>query len=433
MSYGPVSLGAVRWWIHEGHDRAVVEPVLERAVSDWRSGSARCLKSGRRKSLYRIEPDGDGGRAFLLKVHRRRGGWRPRLHPPRALQELRLAEEASRRGIATPVPWAAGSARDDGALEASLLLVPVLEGVVDLGRAWTAETTTPRERRALACAAGRLVRRAHDAGLLQADLMPNNILVRVGPEPVLWLIDFERAGFRTRIGRRARLDMLAKLERGMRRPRLAHRLRFLSAYGPVDAAAPEAPGTRRRDWHELGHSARRLARRDRRRLEADAIRAGRAYRTIEAGTRRGIARAGTPAGLVEKHLSGSIPGPGELWPSDDGAVWILGLRRPPDAGRSWATSIALADRGLAPWPLGLAIASDAATIVWARDPGTHRLDPAGPHDTTPGVRTLLRRLEGYGRFVPADGVRGPVAIGAGPCGTQRAWLVGVESFRMGRS
>ena len=171
------------------------------------SGAAANQKRGRRKALYPLALGAGGATTHLLKVNRYgvRDGLRRRVVASKARRELALAEAVAERGIATPVPLAAGELRSGGRVRACYLVVPFVAGAVDLRRRF-AEPLAPSERRAFASAFGRFARAVHAAGISQDDFQPNNFLVGPGGAGDLRLIDCERVTLRARVaGRRGRV------------------------------------------------------------------------------------------------------------------------------------------------------------------------------------------------------------------------------------
>jgi hypothetical protein len=77
----------------------------------------------------------------------------------------------------------------------------------------------------------------HDAGAVQDDFDPNNILLVAGPEqePRLMLVDYERVELREEVPWSARVWNLAKCARFAGGGTAAERLRFLKAYAARDA------------------------------------------------------------------------------------------------------------------------------------------------------------------------------------------------------
>lgn len=421
----PLRVGAVRWWLREGADPEKTRPLLEDALAALRSGGAAGLKEGRRKALHQVSLAAAGGAEYLLKSNRY--AWRPwpRLRASKARRELSLAEIARRRGVATPVPLAAGEERRWGRLVACHLLIPVVPGVVDLRRLWFGETIPPRERHALVAAFGSFARQIHDAGLFQDDFGPNNFLVRRGDPPELLMIDFERVRARRSPRDADRLWMLAKVDRDLAGAPAGERMRFLRAYARGDAA--EA----RRWWQRVQAFAPVLARRDARRWARTATRAGRRFETRDLpGGWRGFARREVSAQIVTAALEDQAgnegaPASGEAWrvafPGGLGA-----------ARRAWAVAHVLFARGgLSPRPLAALARDGEAVLLLERDPAARLLaDVARPG---PGEEAALRAL--FDRLLALGELTRPpqadeVALLPGADGHPRALLLAAGLLRL---
>lgn len=371
---GPFDCAGLRWWLPEG---AVPDDALRRiaAAEAALAAGAPPLKHGRRKSGYRLAlPGEDTG--FLLKVNRYpvgRGEARRRVS--KARRELARAERIHARGIATPLPVAAGERVTDGRIEACHLLVALLPGANDLRQHLAHDAGSPAERRRLAEAFGRFAREIHEAGLVQDDFQPNNFLVRMSPggDPELWAIDFERARvlpFGRSVPRRARLRALAKLERELHGVPASQQMRFLRAYAGGERATARALS------HRLARAVVRLARRDLAHLRRSA-RPGRRFAPLPGGA--GLARPGLAPARLE---------PGE-------GTRIVPLSRPGarHARTQLARALLLAARGLAPVPRAVVWEPPSPRLVFAAGPRSSALvDPAAR-------RVLARRLARYGRLL----------------------------------
>jgi 3-deoxy-D-manno-octulosonic acid kinase len=164
---------------------------------------------------------GDAGERGILRWYRRGGmvrhvardrffGWRPR-----PLRELIVTEEARRRGVAAPEVLAARVDRLALGCYRGALLTRAIEGAMPLAEVLRAHPpAVPREP--LMTAVGHALRVLHDRGIQHRDLNAGNILVAPGgPEPVVWVIDFDRARLLPRLSRRRRRRALARLERSL--------------------------------------------------------------------------------------------------------------------------------------------------------------------------------------------------------------------------
>lgn len=146
-----------------------------------------------------------GGERVLVRPCRRGGlpaylvrdlyfGWRPR-----PFHELALTERLRRAGVPVPEVLAA-SVR--WVIPACCYRGWVVTRFIDAPTLWQWVQGSPAtvDRRAvLACLAVAL-RRLHAAAVVHPDLNLNNILVRVGTEPAVWLLDFDRGSPRLRMG-----------------------------------------------------------------------------------------------------------------------------------------------------------------------------------------------------------------------------------------
>ena len=411
---GILEVGGVRWWLGPGRAAGEAGPVLARALEALAGGGARNLRTGRRKELYALALGAPGEPDHLLKVSRYRG----RLRGSKARHELRTARALAGRGVATPVPLAAGERRRAGLLRACYLLVPLLPGAVDLAAHWRRGVLAPAERRALARGFGALARRLHDAGLRQDDFAPNNFLVRPGDPPALLAIDFERARLGRRpASRRARVAMLAKLERRVGVAASASdRLRFLRAYAGDAGAA-------RLWWSRLAAAAPGRARRDLEHWLRTATRDGRRFVRVAHGRWQGFARREADlavlAGEAERLLAGAR-GPGV---HEAPGAWCVvhGARGRRAAARLWARAQLLFDgRGLAPRPLALLADPRATLLFLERDPAARSAAPGSWEG--PAARCLRARLAAIGELdpnLPAEAL----AFVPGPGGRPRALLL----------
>jgi hypothetical protein len=85
------------------------------------------------------------------------------------------------------------------------------------GEAGAGEAGEGAVREAAMRVAGRLIRRAHEAGLIHPDLNLKNILVTVGPEPEAVLLDLDRGRLVGEVSSRARRRMLERFWRSARK------------------------------------------------------------------------------------------------------------------------------------------------------------------------------------------------------------------------
>lgn len=421
----PFDREGVRWWLAEGTTRAEAEPRIGAALAALADG-AENLKRGRRKALYRLDLAGGGSADSLLKVNHYPKG---RRRASKARRELRAAEAVAARGIATPVPLAAGERREGGRIVACYLLVAILPGVTDLREHLKAGAGTPADRRRLAAGFGRFARALHDAGIDQDDFQPNNFLVRAAPgrEPELWMIDFERTRIARRVSRARRCRALAKLERETSGTPATLRLRFLRGYASPDAA-PAAQA--RAWWAQIRADAPRLARRDATRLRRNATRPGRRFERVHPGGAVGLAAPGVALGALERALAGSAATRGDvvaIGGEDLFAVTLAGLGVGA-ARTALARALVLAARGLSPPPLAVLCGKDRNVLVLSRAPRSLRASEVRDNPSVSAARRVLeRRLAGYGRLLRAPDPGEVALVPTGGNGV-RATLLGIEAF-----
>ena len=403
--------GGMPWWVRDGADVAEARRRVAAALA--RLGATAGELPPGRKQRYRLALERPGAADHLLK-RRASSPWRPRLRS-RARRELAVAGGLAARGVPVVGPLAVGVRRRRGIVAEEWVLVPLLDGVDDLAARAAAADLGASEQRRLAAALGRLARAAHDAGLVLADFTPTNVLVERRDPGALRLVDFERARLGRRPGPRARARMLARLERGLGDASAALRLRFLRAY---------APGRERDWWRRLAVAARRLARRDARRLARAAAHPGRRFRRLEVGGWRGVGRADVPRARLLR--AAALP------PRPDAAQersWDLRLagRSPRAARATFARATALSERGLAPRPLALLRRGAGWRLVLEGRPPAPR-----PARAAGAVARLEARLAALGRL-GAPLAPGDFALEPGAGGRLRALLAEPERFRFRRA
>ena len=420
-----------------GADPAELRPLLEEAAQIPR-GSASNEKSGRRKEIHRLEiGPTPPRRQVLVKINRYDtgvSGWR-RLRGGKARRELRIATGLRERGVATPLPLAAGERRQAGLLVACYLVLPVVEGARDLSALWRSGPS-PAQRRATARELGALARRLHDVGLLQEDFAPNNFLVNSGAGTGLLPIDFERARLRaTPVHSKARRRMLATLDRHMSGANAATRLRVLTAY------AQGNPDDARKWWSRVESVAPRLLRRDFAHLQRTAHASGRRFRPFSAGVDgewRGWARRDSALlREVEVDLAQPRAGPAErdrtesISVEDRGALWSwsaagLGKR---GSRRAWTAAQVLWMRGeAAPHPVAMLQRGTETRLWFEREPQSHRLaDLAGCEAADRAGRALIGRLRALGRLTSDLAPSGIAVCRRG--GHWHAQLLDMAAFR----
>lgn len=149
----------------------------------------------------------------------------------RPLKEFLLSDQARRKGIPTPAVAAARVRSILGLGYRGDLLIVEIPGAKDLGDLLRHPPATARERNRAIRAAAQAVRKAHDAGLLHADLNLKNILVR-GDEG--WVIDLDKSRLKEGpLGAGERAANLLRLYRSFLKKggRGSAPRRFLAAYG----------------------------------------------------------------------------------------------------------------------------------------------------------------------------------------------------------
>jgi len=185
------------------------------SVDDWRNLLEQAQVGTGRGATARLELLG-GPRVVVKKM--RRGGlaarlWRDRfVGTRRLLANLTVAEEAKRRGIATPAPVALCLRADGVGLYQAWLMTEEIARAQDLLSVFKEGAPPPG---VLEAAMG-LVRRMHDAGLHHRDLNLGNLLVREEPpgSREAFVIDLDRAVLRPGpLDDGARLRALLRLER----------------------------------------------------------------------------------------------------------------------------------------------------------------------------------------------------------------------------
>jgi hypothetical protein len=398
----PFDLGGVRWWPAAGADPETVRRAARRALEALEAGRLRNLKAGRRKALYHLALLRPGEPDHLLKVTRYPAlvGLRRRLLGSKSRRELRLAEAIARRGVATPVPLAAGERRARGRVLACYLLVPFVRGARDLRQVAAAGGLPAAARRELARGFGAFARRVHDAGVWQGDFQPNNFLLGPRGPADLLLIDYERVRLRRALPLRARAAMLAKLERELGAARLAERARFLHAYAGGDRADA------RRCWRAVAAEVRALAGRDAARLERLTAQAGRRFAPIGLAGWRGVRAASTDAGALGRALEALLAAA----PRTQAQGFALAAGRSAfalrfetaargSARRGFARALLLARRGgLAPTPVALLERRGEALLVFEGPlpEALDALDAEARRAAHPALIGLLLRLSALG-------------------------------------
>jgi tRNA A-37 threonylcarbamoyl transferase component Bud32 len=192
-----------------------------------------------RNYLYAAELQGEAGVVPVVVKQFRNQGWRRRLERrfrgSKAARSWRVAEELVRVGIPTPEPVAlVESNRIDGP---SFFLARRLEDAYEVRHFFRRLNHEPDpgpfpevEPMGFLHRLGGFARRLHDAGIVHRDLSMGNILAAgAGPDPRLFVVDFNRARIHRRPGAWRRTRDICRL------PVLdpTHRASFLEGYWGV--------------------------------------------------------------------------------------------------------------------------------------------------------------------------------------------------------
>ncbi len=388
----PLALADVRWWVGPAMDVERLRTLVIAASAALEAG-ARNRKGSRRKESFLLALEGEAP-DYLLKVthYGTLAPWR-RLRRGKARAELARAMVLAARGIATPIPVAAGEVRSHGLLERCYGLVRWLPDAKDLLCVWTEESDDATSRRAWTRELGALVRRMHDAGVHQQDLAPNNFLWNEHREPPLLAIDFERTRVGRRVGTRERVFALAKLDRHFAGAPASARMRLLLAY---------AKGSRedaRRWWRDVAAFAPRLLRRDLAHWRRTATRPGRRFDVIEiqaAGVEwRGFARRGAPIEKLRARLAaGASSSPMQI--AQTALLYPIEAANERAAEVAWGLAQTLYQRRLMAEPLALFHASGSAVLALADPEDLVPLSDAVDSQRRAALVVAIDRLLGLG-------------------------------------
>ncbi len=377
------------WWLRAGQDPRLAAEVIEAAWKQLHAG-AENVKYTRQKSVYFLDLQDKTRPTHVLKTFRYAGADRyaRRVRGSKAYRELRISEELARRGIRTPEIIAAGEFYKGRQLDTCWLLVSFLDGARDLAQ--LPELLSAEPVPYLASALGSFCRDLYEAGLLQRDLAPNNILLDADGQ--LWITDFERAQLRARIGDRSRWRELARFERYLARARITDRAHFLRAFSRGEFL--EA----RRHWVGVSREIRRMARRDAAHVLRVSSRDGRRYRGVAWGEWQGQVVYGLHASDFSARLGRGDPIDTPELDVDDEFFRIRYPKRfAKRARRHFATAILLARRRLSPDPVALWFRGDGAEIFFRRAGE----EPMGQDPSVAAAKDrLLRKLCLVGRLDP---------------------------------
>lgn len=196
--YARITAGGVTWWTSD----EFLPRIRQGPFADFervRAG-ARLVKDLRSKRTLEFD---DAATTWIIKVYKPGSVWRKLasiVRGTRARHELQACRAVLRLGIPT-VPVAAAAQWKGG----SAVVFEKLAG-------WTSVELELRAapRRELLSRYGYFARRVHDAGILQDDFNPSNVLIKGGD---LRLIDFERLRVLRSLSESRRLRLVAKLLR----------------------------------------------------------------------------------------------------------------------------------------------------------------------------------------------------------------------------
>lgn len=208
--------------VRERYAEALAAPLLTG------SGTMPWQTEGGRGAVERAPlPEGEA----VIRRFRRGGLVRHVLHDGylldnRPLRELRVHCHCHAAGLPVPEPlgacwrWRGPFVR--GAIATRRIDASELAGIL----------RGDGDHAALLTAAGRVIRRMHDAGVLHADLQVHNILAS---DNEVWLLDFDRARAVGRAGRVARASNLLRLRRSVEKAGLPSRMfdMICESYGEI--------------------------------------------------------------------------------------------------------------------------------------------------------------------------------------------------------
>jgi tRNA A-37 threonylcarbamoyl transferase component Bud32 len=209
--------GTVQWQVR-ADARAVLLDDRGLRLDEWLAlGSARVVKSGPHRTVYRVQlPE----RTIYVK-HYRVADLRATLSQwaqgSKARREWQQIRKAAAFRVPTPEVLAVGEVRRAGFVFGNFLITEGIDSVEPLDRFLDAQLRTlprpeqSRVRRQLAVRLAELVAHAHQAGLLHEDLHAGNVLVRLRDDGAVetFLIDLHAARMVRRLSwRQARANLL---------------------------------------------------------------------------------------------------------------------------------------------------------------------------------------------------------------------------------
>jgi len=230
-------------------------------------GNGRMMAAGRGRLLV-LPLDPQGRESALLRTYTHGGALRWLFRSwftdrQRPFRELALMEQLAAWGVPTLRGLAAAARRVFPGVYRPVLVTLFEQGATDL-LAFLLQEPSPARRRRVLEEAGRVVRLLHAREVAHADLHPRNILVTQGELPRVLIIDLDQSRVRPGLDETARVRVLARLERFLRKYRereglvlgRMERMRFLKGYygrlgdrGRRELARVERRLARNLPWH----------------------------------------------------------------------------------------------------------------------------------------------------------------------------------------
>jgi tRNA A-37 threonylcarbamoyl transferase component Bud32 len=198
-------VGGWRWVITEGASQWLPPALLDAAEAFLlHNPPQRPLKESLVRTAF-IMP-GPKGELFLkqYKIRDFAEAWKYLLVPSKARREWRMARQALAKGIPIPVPVAMAERRNGWFLQEALLITQAISPSCPL-----IELIPQGGHQELLLQSARLLRQAHEAGLLHQDLHAGNILEGMADKK-LYLIDLHRAKFARSVSKQRRFWNLAQ-------------------------------------------------------------------------------------------------------------------------------------------------------------------------------------------------------------------------------
>lgn len=222
--------------------RIIARPAVREVLESWvrehgTLAAAAGVQSGADTLTGRGEvhvvPSPAGAGEWAIRHYRRGGAVASllgdrylRLGTPRPVREMGMGRALEAAGIPTP-RHVGGAVYPDGVWYRGDLVTEYVPDSQDLAAVLFGDAPAATRFAPVAAmrAAGSLVRRLHDGGVVHRDLNLKNILI-AGPEPGVsgdadsvraLVLDLDRASLRSRVGERARRRMLDRLWRSARK------------------------------------------------------------------------------------------------------------------------------------------------------------------------------------------------------------------------